>query len=409
MSFENTLAEINNEGYGSIIWRHMSSVFFGNLTYFSTILTSMDSIILSNTEHDNFKKMAVTIYSIRKLHNQAVISNDTMMKIATKIVKFFRLANNSNELKQWNTFISKTLLRLIISNCATSNKSDCVNEYSTLLSIAPNYASAFLKSKTEIGELRATVELLKKENTALVNNDPVNNTEAVLNKINAKISSNSGIVARRNDSNGDEYPSPETVSSTFDELMDAISHLQLAIVSQMDKNSLDFETRKNLWYSKILKMLFEPQLKSLYMVVQKHFSNKQEVAKLLLGGVDTYGGKTTEEMKAFVAEIYNKRLIKLIPEGMDEKILSQMINDCVNKSILLGAQIILSEPKMSVIMPKKGKAFNSWQCEDATAEYQLVNDHVKRPGLMCEVDGKIFQFASVTTIMKTIKSPVQSI
>lgn len=139
MTFQDEVNSVKNEGYGPMIWRNVSSIFAGDMTYISTILKRMESIILSNQVYENFDAMAAIIYSVRKLHNESEPTKNKMMNIATKIVQFFRLAD-IDDLKEWNTAISKILLRLIISSCAVDVDSKCIKQYETLLSIKSDEA-----------------------------------------------------------------------------------------------------------------------------------------------------------------------------------------------------------------------------------------------------------------------------
>lgn len=429
MSFNENIAKINDEGYGSMIFRNISSVLSGELTYFSTIINRMESIIMNET-YINFDAMAGLIFSVKIERNKP---KTNMLKIVTSIVQFYRLAHISNDLLLWDTTMSKILLRLIISNC--SGDEGCINKYKDALNTSPplqrhddltvpsfkatikkqedtieqlhfqvdetenkKHQVDFYKQRDEFEKEKAKLELIIEQKQKMI----AEKDQAILD---IREDYDSSIVTRGPDENTIR---PRHTQEKFDDLMNEICELQRTIVYQMDTNSPDFEKNRNLIYKKLIGTLFE---QGFWKLVKKPMNdrklkNKQGLSMVLVGKQKLENGMTKEELDTLLGSYIENDLKIFIQKGaggtFDYGKIEKLVKECSKQSIFFAAQLFLSKPNMGIIEPKKGDVLNPYMHEDATTEYEMIVESIKRPGLICTADNRVFIRASVETKIKQL-------
>ena len=198
---------------------------------------------------------------------------------------------------------------------------------------------------------------------------------------------------------------PQIVHKQFDTLMDIIHELQLDIKSNCDSSTEDYSKRMSNVYKKILESLFDP---GLWKILKKPMESKrllkQSMCLVLTGKQENEKGMNKELLKNFLLPPIESHLKKIIEKGTGKDLSNEFACKLIKKSaenaLFLAAQLVVSKPTMGIIAPKKGSDFNPDKHEDATCETKMVVTSIKRPGLICVRDNRVFAKASVETETK---------
>jgi len=184
---------------------------------------------------------------------------------------------------------------------------------------------------------------------------------------------------------------PQDVLNQFDKLMDSILDLRCSIVELPE-----IKTNQRLVHKLLLAALFGDGFwKLLKKPLDTRRLTKQSVAKILTRNQD----ERFEEVQQFLQEhleiSLRDSLGKLIGEEIDK--LEPNVRECCENALFLAVYLISSEPIMGIISPKEKDDFNPEKHEDATSEGRMTVKSVKRPGLICVRDNRVFARASVET------------
>lgn len=135
----------------------------------------------------------------------------------------------------------------------------------------------------------------------------------------------------------------------------------------------------------------------------KKIKNKMSMAFVISGQQDFKGGMDQNQLKLLLGNHIESWLQVFLGKTMEGRFNYQKIEKlaklCIGHAINLAALSIVSRPRMEIIEPKKGKPFNPELYEDASADYEIKVKKIKRPGLMCSADNRVFTRASVTTTL----------
>lgn len=220
--------------------------------------------------------------------------------------------------------------------------------------------------------------------------------------INAKASNDSSIVSSNSN---DGSIRPQIVQEQFNLLMDSITDLQSTLRNELGSDSLDDSKRivKNI-YKKLLESLLDP---GIWKILKKPMDTKKVtkhgVAMVLSGKQGDEKGLDKKELECLFQTHIGVHIQTMIDKevGKEMKMIDPLVQECSRQSLLLAAHLVVSEPQMGIISPKKGSEFNPDKHEDATSEFRMVVELMKRPGLICKKDNKVFCKAFVETSNKS--------
>lgn len=196
------------------------------------------------------------------------------------------------------------------------------------------------------------------------------------------------------------------VQSHFDITLDSISELLSALSKSVNlTNCPTFDQKKRIFHQKLIGCLFGDGLEKILR--RERNMTEYKIANILSGKEDDEKEKeklTNNLITRIEQEITKLIQVELGMETQTKGRVTECITDCGKSSLALFVSLTLCVPRMGVIVPKLGgkELFNPEKHEDATVEYEMLVSSIKRPGLICEVDNRVFSKASVETIFKRL-------
>jgi len=192
----------------------------------------------------------------------------------------------------------------------------------------------------------------------------------------------------------------------FDTTLDSISELLSALSKSVNlTNCPTFDQKKRIFHQKLIGCLFGDGLEK--NLRRERNMTEYKIANILSGKEDDEKEKeklTNNLITRIEQEITKLIQVELGMETQTKGRVTECITDCGKSSLALFVSLTLCVPRMGVIVPKLGgkELFNPEKHEDATVEYEMLVSSIKRPGLICEVDNRVFSKASVETIFKRL-------
>ncbi len=222
----------------------------------------------------------------------------------------------------------------------------------------------------------------------------------------------SSSMSDHNEQNPPSFVTPLQVQEQFVNVIDSVSQLQASVREQVAsdvklKSIGDSEQRLSSLYQSLVKSLFDVDLwkmKSLKKRMESMRLSPRAAAALWLekdasnkNSASSMKQLLVNEVQVFIRNIIEKEVMTM------KELLEKDINDCAEQVLCLTAFLVVSQPKMKVIVPKKGSEFNPIQHEDSTMDLRLVISSIKRPGLICATDNRVFSKALVETRQKKME------
>lgn len=198
------------------------------------------------------------------------------------------------------------------------------------------------------------------------------------------------------------------VTDVFDEAVNSLSDFLSTLASKFEFCTSDFVERKRACHQRLIESLFgEGIWKLLKRTMESKKMSKTEISRM----ISLEEIKGSERYCESLLRVLNSSVERLIREeigleiGLDVETLA-CINTLTRNTLHLAGTLILSEPRMTVFVPKSGangESFNPDKHEDASFEQEIVITFVKRPGLICRVDNRVFARASVETVARKLE------